>query len=134
MDDSCSDLQTGSATKAVKAWIDAGFPAEKIVLGVPGYGHSFTVSPSDAIDSSGNLTAYPPFTKNPASNSTDQCGNPEAEPDIKNFSDLISEGFLNDDGTPASGVLSRFDECSQTVSLIRSNLTPVQFLTLSPLP
>ena len=124
MDDSCSKVPAGSGSKAVKAWIAAGFPANKVVLGVPAYGHSYTVSPSDAVDSSGNLTDHPPFTKNPASNTTDKCGNPEPVPDTKNFAVLITEGFLNDDGTPASGVKYKFDECSQTVSFIRSrNLT-----------
>jgi len=125
LDDSCSKVQNGSGIKAVKAWIAAGFPANKIVFGVPAYGHSYTVSPSDAVDSSGNLTDFPPFTKNAVSNTTDKCGNPELEPDTKNFAVLISEGFLNDDGTPASGVKYKFDECSQTVSFIRCGSTPI---------
>lgn len=124
LDDSCSNVQTGSATKAVKAWTDAGFPAGKIVLGVPAYGHSFTVSPSNAVDSSGNLTSNPSFTKNPPTSSVDQCGNPEAESDIMTFASLITQGLLNDDGTPASGMKSRFDECSKTVSLDPSVLLP----------
>jgi chitinase len=90
------------------------------VLGVPSYGHSYNVSPTNAVDASGNLTTYPAFTKNAAGNTTDPCGNPEPVPDTKTFADLISEGFLNDDGTPASGVKYRFDQCSQTVSLARS--------------
>ncbi|KAF9653749.1 glycoside hydrolase family 18 protein [Thelephora ganbajun] len=114
LDDSCSTVQTGSATKAIKAWVTAGFPADKIVLGVPAYGHSYTVSPSNAVDGSGNLAAYPPFTKNPPTSSVDQCGNPEAKSDIMNFATLIGEGFLKDDGTPANGIKSRFDQCSQT--------------------
>lgn len=87
------------------------------MLGVPAYGHSFTVSSSNAVDSSGNLASNPPFTKNPATSSVDQCGNPEAESDIMNFATLVSDGILNDDGTPASGMKYRFDNCSQTVSI-----------------
>ena len=124
MDDSCSKVQTGSGSKAVKGWIAAGFPANKVVLGVPAYAHTYTVSPSNALDSSGNLTEFPPFTKNAVSNTTDKCGNPEPEVDIKDFAVLITEGFLNDDGTPASGVKHRFDECSQTVSVVRSRSAP----------
>lgn len=86
------------------------------MLGVPAYGHSFSVSASDASDSSGNLAPNPPFTKNPPAGTTDRCGNPEAVSDIKTFAALISEGLLNDDGTPVNGTKYRFDECSQTVS------------------
>lgn len=84
--DSCAPTQAGSASSAVKAWSSAGFPASKasphflpktiltwftlqIVLGVPAYGHGYYVSPSAALNSSGNLAAYPPFdtTKLPLS-------------------------------------------------------------------
>jgi len=99
------------------------------VLGVPAYGHSFNVSPSNASDSSGNLALNPGFTKNPPSNSTDMCSNTEVVPDSKTFATLITEGFLNNDGTPASGVKHRFDDCSQTVS-IDPFYGSIQFLTL----
>jgi len=49
--------------------------------------------------------------------------------DIKTFATLITEGFLNDDGTPASGITYQFDNCSQTVS-INPFYSPIQFLTL----
>jgi len=115
LDDTCSNLPTGSAAKAVKAWTSAGFPANQVVLGVPAYGHSFDVSPSNATDSSGNLASNPSFTVNPLDPGVvDQCGNQERVSDIKNFATLIDEGFLNDDGTPASGMKHQFDSCSQT--------------------
>lgn len=99
------------------------------MLGVPAYGHSYSVGPSNASDSSGNLAPRPPFTKNPLSNTTDLCGNPEAVPDTKTFAALITEGFLNDDGTPASGTKYLFDNCSQTVS-IDPFYSPIRSLTL----
>jgi chitinase len=114
LDDSCSSFPTGSATKALKAWTDAGFPAEQIVLGVPAYGHSFNVTPANALNSSGNLASWPAFTKAPLTSTLDQCGNAEPEVDTLTFSDLITKGYLNDDGTPASGVKHLFDNCSQT--------------------
>lgn len=114
LDDSCSKVQIGSAIKAVNAWTGAGFPAYQILLGVPAYGHSYNVSVSNALDNSGNLVDHPSFTKSPLTNSVDQCGNPEAAPDTIVFSDLITQGFLNSDGTPANGIKYRFDNCSQT--------------------
>jgi chitinase len=114
LDDSCSTVQTGSATSAIKAWMAAGIPSNQIVLGVPAYGHSYNVSSSNAVDSSGNLADHPSFTKAPMTTSLDQCGNAEPVVDTIDFAVLISQGFLNSDGTPASGMKSRFDNCSQT--------------------
>ncbi|KAF8999063.1 glycoside hydrolase [Cyathus striatus] len=125
LNDSCAPTQDGSATSAVKAWTAAGFPANQIALGVAAYGHSFHVDQSAALDSSGNLVAYPAFDKSlqplgdsEDSNSTtgvDQCGNPAGGPSgVFNFWGLIEGGFLNADGTPAQGIDYRFDNCSQT--------------------
>ncbi|KAF5355515.1 hypothetical protein D9758_006377 [Tetrapyrgos nigripes] len=44
----------GSAKTAVAAWIDAGFSADKIVLGIAAYGHGFHVAKKDAFASSPN--------------------------------------------------------------------------------
>lgn len=62
LDDSCASPanQQGSATSAVAAWTKAGMPAHQIVLGVASYGHSFSVTPSNAVKN-GALTAYPAF-------------------------------------------------------------------------
>lgn len=133
LEDSCSTDQAGSATTAVKTWVAAGFPANKIVLGVPSYGHSFTVTPSNAVNSSGILASYPPFTKFPLTSTLDQCGNPEAQVDTMDFSVLISDGYLNDDGTASSEVTYRFDNCSQTVSLALSSSTSFDFSCFIPL-
>ncbi|THU86560.1 glycoside hydrolase [Dendrothele bispora CBS 962.96] len=43
----------GSAKTSVDAWIDAGIPKEKIVLGVAAYGHSFVVKKQDAMVNNG---------------------------------------------------------------------------------
>jgi chitinase len=91
LDDSCAPTQAGSATSAVNAWTNAKFPPDQvwkyfssdymltfgcggqIVLGVPAYGHSFYVTPANALNSTGQLAAYPPFdaSKQPAGDKDD---------------------------------------------------------------
>uniref|UniRef100_A0A0W0FF31 Putative glycoside hydrolase family 18 protein n=1 Tax=Moniliophthora roreri TaxID=221103 RepID=A0A0W0FF31_MONRR len=50
LNDACAagPKQQGSAISAVDKWSKAGMPKEKIVLGVPVYGHGFTVKKKDA--------------------------------------------------------------------------------------
>ena len=129
LDDSCSPYPEGSAMSAVKAWTKAGFPANQIVLGVPSYGHSFSVPRSTAVSSSNQLQIYTSFDKDNTPQgdawdyvppgSVDQCGQPEGPNGIFNFWALVGYGYLNSDGSVASGMLSTFDQCSQTVSTIR---------------
>ena len=140
LDDSCAPAgqQQGSATSAVKAWTAAGFPANQLVLGVAGYGHSFDVSSAAAFSVQGTntssfqptgtkaLAAYPSFDKShqPAGDNrdedapagVDQCGNPSPGgfSGIFNFNGLIERGILDQNGTAASGFGFRFDSCSQT--------------------
>jgi chitinase len=123
--DSCAPSPQGSAKSAVKAWTEAGFPIHKIVLGVPAYGHSYHVNPSNAYDSSGKLKPYVPFDKaqQPAGDKwdstavgVDQCGNPNVVGGVFTFWGLIDGGFLASNGTAAKGIDYTFDQCSQTVS------------------
>jgi len=109
----------------LKAWTAAaGFPSNKIILGVASYGHSFHVNTSSVLDSSGNLKLYPPFDKSqqPAGDKWDStatgvdvCGNPNVVGGIFDFWGLIDAMFLSKDGTVASGIGYTFDNCSQTV-------------------
>jgi len=46
----------------------------------------------------------------------DQCGNPAGVKGTFDFNAMISAGFLNATGDPASGTQHRFDDCSKTVS------------------
>ncbi|KAG6327916.1 hypothetical protein ID866_11173 [Astraeus odoratus] len=116
--------QQGSAVSGVNAWSQAGFPLNKIVLGVPSYGHSYTVSPSDAFvdGSSTQLAAYPPFdaSKQPLGDSwdntggNDACGIYQGPGGTWNMRGLVQEGWLTTTGGPATGIYYRYDTCSQT--------------------
>jgi hypothetical protein len=49
--------------------------------------------------------------------SADICGNPTGATDNYDFSQMVTAGFLNDAGKPASGNTYMYDNCSQTVSV-----------------
>ena len=129
LDDACASPanQAGSATSAVQAWNAAGIPHDQIVLGVPGYGHSFRVSTAAALPNGadGALASYPAFNKadqplgdrwDDANPGPDVCGNAQGAGGVFDFFGLVEGGFLNDNGTVATGIAYAFDECSQTVS------------------
>lgn len=132
LNDTCAPAadQQGSAVSALSAWTAASFPISQIVLGVASYGHSFSVTPTNAIDSStGELkeAGYPAFdaANQPSGDSwdaqsgtgeTDSCGNAVTTGGVFNFWGLMEGGFLSENGTAKEGILYRFDECSQTVS------------------
>lgn len=146
LDDTCAPAadQQGSAVSAVKLWTAAGIPANQLVLGVAGYGHSFDVSTSAAFaatqDASATstsqpagttpLAAYPSFDKThqpfgdnrdaDAPAGPDQCGvfQPGGPSGIFNFAGMIEQGILDQNGTAVKGVGFRFDSCSQTVRTI----------------
>ncbi|KAH9958052.1 glycoside hydrolase [Russula dissimulans] len=123
LNDTCAASPQGSAVSAVKAWSAAGFPANRIILGVASYGHSFHVNPTDAVDASGNIKPYPPFDKSqqPAGDKWDStatgvdvCGNPNVVGGVFDFWGLIDGGFLTAQGTVANGVDYTLDNCSVT--------------------
>lgn len=125
LDDSCasSSEQQGSAASAVKAWTNAGMPVDQIVLGVPSYGHSYSVNTSDAfVPGTKTLTAYPAFNSSNQpvgdawddTGSVDACGIYQGPGGTFNFWGLVDGGFLNSEGTTAPGIYYRFDSCSQT--------------------
>ncbi|KZT28075.1 glycoside hydrolase family 18 protein, partial [Neolentinus lepideus HHB14362 ss-1] len=128
LNDTCASgaQQQGSAVSAVNAWTNAGMPADQIVLGVASYGHSFSVPTSAATTSSSQLAVYPTFDKANQPNgdawsgdatftpSTDSCGNPTTKSGIFDFWGMIDGGFLTSNGSVADGILSRYDDCSQT--------------------
>jgi chitinase len=145
LDDSCAPLadQQDSAISAVKAWSKAGFPISRMILGVPAFGHSYRVSKSSALNSSGNIQLYAPFNKadqppgdrwDIAAGSVDACGNPTVTGGIFNFWGLIEAGFLKDDGTVASGIEYDFDDCSKTVRVPEALVLIDSLMVLSVQP
>ena len=138
LDDTCSKVPNGSALKAINTWIGAGFPSSKVVLGVPAYGYAYTVPPSSAIDGNGNLVDHPPFATGRDSLNTMKFGNREgalaSDTGAQNFVDLVNKGFLNGDGSHSSGVLYRWDDCSQTVSAPPPDKASPGFITPTLLP
>ncbi|CAI0645936.1 unnamed protein product, partial [Colletotrichum noveboracense] len=49
----------GGAKEGVEKWINAGIPANKLVLAVGAYGHGFSVNTTSALSGSNTLNAYP---------------------------------------------------------------------------
>lgn len=113
----------GAGDEAVAKWSAAGIPTSQIVLGVPAYGHGFSVNNTSAFTTSGQLNEYPvqnsshrfqgsSWDDDPA---IDECGNASPPSGTYPFWSLITEaGFLDTSGNPASGIYHTFDNCSKT--------------------
>lgn len=136
LDDSCASGGVGSAVSALKSWTEAGFPADKIVLGVPAYGHSFDVSPSNALNGD-QLALYPAVNKNRQpigdkwdGEGEDSCGVNQGYSGVYNYWSLYDEGFLASNGSANEGISYVFDECSQTVCVPSLSIVPI-VLTLN---
>ncbi|GAA5854552.1 hypothetical protein JCM8547_004881 [Rhodosporidiobolus lusitaniae] len=118
-----------SVQAAVKLWTSRGFPASKILLGIPSYAVSFTTKSSSLTKTSisdGKWTSFlyqdwtgvTPKGAEGDSNaeSTDICGNKASGYSGQwQYSQLIEEGLLSSEGkTGLNGFKRRFDSCSQT--------------------
>ncbi|SPJ70992.1 related to endochitinase [Fusarium torulosum] len=116
----------GAGDEGVAKWISAGMPASQLVLGVPAYGHGFSVNSTSAYGSNHKLNLYP------TQNSTDRfqgsswdndprvddCGNPSPPGGTYPFWSMITEAkFLDVYGNPAPGISYTWDNCSQTPAL-----------------
>uniref|UniRef100_L2G3U9 chitinase n=1 Tax=Colletotrichum fructicola (strain Nara gc5) TaxID=1213859 RepID=L2G3U9_COLFN len=117
------DATGGGAKEGVEKWINAGIPANKLVLAVGAYGHGFSVNTTSAFSGSNTLNAYP------VQNSTnrfqgsswdddprvDECGNASPPSGTYTFWSLITEAkFLDEAGKPLQGIATGFDNCSMT--------------------
>ena len=115
----------GAVQDGVAKWTAAGLPANKLVLGIPFYGHGFAVNETSAFTSPGVLNMYPPqnstnrrqgssWDNDPA---VDPCGDAQPHSGTFPFWSMIKEaGFLDTSGNPKEGIAYHYDECSQTVS------------------
>ncbi|KAF9003663.1 endochitinase [Cyathus striatus] len=112
LDDTCAsgDRQAGSAVSSVRRWAEAGMPYNKIVLGVASYGHSFLVSEEEAFrDRPNNLLR--PFPRYYAIPYGDAWGGGQGTYD---YWAIVTEGYVNEDGSPKYGMGHRHDHCSDT--------------------
>ncbi|KAF9268786.1 glycoside hydrolase [Marasmius fiardii PR-910] len=133
LDDSCAapQNQQGSGVSAVKAWHAAGVPLNQLLLGVPSYGHSFTVNKTAAFTSSDmkTLALYPGFNASVHQKGDrwddaagpDVCGVEQSVGGNFNFWGIIENGYLKQDGTPKPSVPYRFDDCSKTAYVYDKN-------------
>ncbi|KAI0047940.1 glycoside hydrolase family 18 protein [Auriscalpium vulgare] len=135
LNDSCvadKSQAAGSAVSAVNAWHTAGIPLNQLVLGVPAYGHSYSVKPAAALPkgSSGELVAFPAFDNksqpmgdswDSAAPFTDVCGNTQGASGVFDYWGLVKGGWLSENGTAAEGISHLFDECSQTPFVYNSS-------------
>ncbi|ORY86033.1 chitinase [Leucosporidium creatinivorum] len=124
-----------SVTQAVELWTSRGFPASKILLGIPSYGISFTTKSSTLATT--NVAGYSsriyqswtgvtpkgaPGDSNAAG--TDVCGNKGngGYSGQWTYKQLISEGLLSSTGTRGlNGYVRYFDECTQVPFLWKSS-------------
>jgi chitinase len=129
LNDTCAVAanQDGSAVSSVAAWHAAGIPLNQLVLGVPAYGHSFSVARADAYTKPGQLALYAPFNASArptgdawddGGSGPDECGNASGPSGSWDFWGLIQAGWLTSQGTPSKGIDYVFDECAQTASSV----------------
>ncbi|GAA6004810.1 hypothetical protein JCM11491_002240 [Sporobolomyces phaffii] len=122
-----------SVQDAVKLWTSRGFPAERILLGIPAYAVSFTTTSSTLAKSTiGSYSSqiYQDWTKTTPmgasgdSNAayTDQCGaTSRGYSGQWQYNELISEGVLSADGSKGlKGYERIWDSCSETPFLFNS--------------
>ncbi|KAF7305831.1 Chitinase [Mycena chlorophos] len=137
----------GSASSAVQAWVDAGIPRNKIVLGVPAYAHSFDVNQTSAFVSApssstsaspDNASASPSLVPYPYYNTlnhtpgdawdgtggVNECGVYSGPGGTFAFFSLVADKYLQSNGSIAPGVPYRWDECSQSPYLYAADHGP----------
>lgn len=131
LNDNCAPagVQSGSATSAIDIWTTAGMPHNQILLGVPAYGHSYVVPPTQLTNPNVTQLSYPPFNLSlelpgdswDGNGSVDVCGVLQGPGGIYTYWGLMQQGFLNQDGSVKDRIHYRFDQCSMTPYLYNSS-------------
>ncbi|BGP47143.1 hypothetical protein JCM10450v2_002995 [Rhodotorula kratochvilovae] len=124
-----------SVQTALKLWTSRGFPASKILLGIPAYAISFQTSSSTLkevdINDKWTSRAYQAWDSvvpkgapgDSNAPTTDECGTKLAAYSGQwQYKQLISEGLLSSDGSKGLNGFKRFfDSCSQTPFLFNAS-------------
>ncbi|KAG0146201.1 hypothetical protein CROQUDRAFT_44730 [Cronartium quercuum f. sp. fusiforme G11] len=136
--DTCSDpANKFSAQRAIDTWVRTGFPASKIILGVPSYGYGYTtLSPklkqtrfagsglgSSLYYQEVSPTVPPGGVTSGASDpaGTDACGNPTGNGGNWLFRELIETQKLSKNTRKGlNGYTRYYDACSRTPFLFHS--------------
>lgn len=111
------------------AWINAGFPAEQINMGVPFYGRSLTTK----VDMSGLRTMAVPFdSRVPVGDNndglwTDPCEKTTAYSGVWKFRNLREQGVVDAQGNARAPWIRKYDEVSMTPWLFNPQTN--QFIT-----
>lgn len=117
-----------SVYSGVAAWTNAGFPAAKILLGIPTYAHGLTTLNATLEETT--VDGYKTLINQPISDvlpkgtaldvtgGVDVCGNPTGYTGEYLYTELIEQGLLSTNGSAGVNGYTRYwDECSQTAFL-----------------
>lgn len=137
MYDACENsTQPGAnAASAYHSWTAAGFPASKIVIGLPSYGYVSSSKAASLRTRSNSVFASPRLRRSPDDVPAQQESNVRVVDEdggsdgTVQFRDLIKQGTLvystsgaNPELVPAGGFVRYWDDCSST-PFLRSNAT-----------
>ena len=136
--------QAYSAMSGFEYWTSTGFPASKLVLGVPAYSYIFNLTMGPDLEKT-NFGPIPSFlyqnkTEAPVQagpedvrGGVDVCGSTNDYSSTYNYVDLVDAGIIDASGKGQGNWTRYWDKCSATPFLV--NHEEAQFITYDdPLP